>query len=76
MLPWPVADGVWCCQRRLIVGVDLDIEAGPIVNKGYERGILLVSAGPNVVRFVPPLTITEEEVDEVVARLGRVLGVA
>ncbi|MCL4835257.1 MAG: aspartate aminotransferase family protein [Caldilineaceae bacterium] len=59
--------------KGLIVGVELDIEAGPIVNKGYERGILLVSAGPNVVRFVPPLTITREELATAVSTLGEIL---
>jgi acetylornithine/N-succinyldiaminopimelate aminotransferase len=59
--------------RGLIVGVELDIEAGPIVNKGYERGVLFVSAGPNVVRFVPPLTITKEELASAVSILGDIL---
>jgi len=59
--------------RGLIVGVELDIEAGPIVNEGYARGILLVSAGPNVVRFVPPLTITREELATAVGMLGDIL---
>ncbi|RLT43611.1 MAG: aspartate aminotransferase family protein [Chloroflexi bacterium] len=59
--------------KGLIVGVELDIEAGPIVNKGYERGVLFVSAGPNVVRFVPPLTITKEELASAVSILGDIL---
>ena len=59
--------------RGLIVGVELDIEAGPIVNEGYERGILLVSAGPNIVRFVPPLTITKEELATAAGILGEIL---
>jgi len=59
--------------KGLIVGVELDIEAGPIVNKGYERGLLLVSAGPNVVRFVPPLTITKDELATAVGVLGEIL---
>lgn len=59
--------------KGLIVGVELDIEAGPIVNAGYERGILLVSAGPNVVRFVPPLTITREELATAAGILGDIL---
>jgi len=59
--------------KGLIVGVELDIEAGPIVSKGYERGILLVSAGANVVRFVPPLTIAREELATAVSILGDIL---
>ena len=46
----------------LMVGVELDIEAAPVINQGYEEGVLIVSAGPNVLRFVPPLVISEEEI--------------
>lgn len=59
--------------RGLIVGVELDIEAGPVVSKGYEQGILLVSAGPNIVRFVPPLTISREELATAAGILGDIL---
>lgn len=54
--------------------MELDIEAErKIVSKGYERGILLVSAGANVVRFVPPLTITREELATAASILGDIL---
>lgn len=59
--------------KGLLVGVELDIEAGPIVSKGYEKGILLVSAGANIVRFVPPLTITREELATAASILGEIL---
>ena len=57
----------------LMVGVELDIEAAPVINKGYEEGVLIVSAGPNVLRFVPPLVISEDEIKQVVVRLERAL---
>ncbi|MCL4862455.1 MAG: aspartate aminotransferase family protein [Caldilineaceae bacterium] len=57
----------------LMVGVEMDIDVTPIVNKGYERGLLLVSAGPNVLRFVPPLIITEDEIKRTVATVGEIL---
>lgn len=59
--------------KGLMVGVEMDIAAGPIVEKGYEEGVLLVSAGANVVRFVPPLTIEKSELTEVVEKLGTIL---
>lgn len=59
--------------KGLMVGVELDVEAGPVVEKGYERGVLFVSAGPNVVRFVPPLVISREELDRAVETLGAIL---
>jgi len=57
--------------RGLLIGVvvkdnDLDINAGTIVGKAMEEGLLLVPAGPSVIRFVPPLIVTEEEVDKAV----------
>jgi acetylornithine/N-succinyldiaminopimelate aminotransferase len=59
--------------RGLMVGVEMDMDVTPIVNKGYERGVLLVSAGPNVLRFVPPLIISEEEIKRAVATVGEIL---
>jgi acetylornithine/N-succinyldiaminopimelate aminotransferase len=41
-----------------------------VVNAGYDALILTVPAGDNVVRFVPALTITKEEIDEALARLS------
>lgn len=59
--------------RGLMVGVEMDIDVTPIVNKGYERGVLLVSAGANVLRFVPPLVITEAEIKQAVATVAEIL---
>ena len=44
-----------------------------MVSKGYEKGVLFVNAGPNVMRFVPPLVITEAELRKVVDVLGEIL---
>ncbi len=57
----------------LMVGVELDIDVTPIVEKGYERGLLLVSAGANVLRFVPPLIISEAEIKHAVTQVGEIL---
>jgi len=54
-------------------GVEMDMDVTPIVNKGYERGLLLVSAGANVLRFVPPLVITEAEIKQAVSTLDEIL---
>ncbi len=59
--------------RGLMVGVEMDIDVSPIVNQGYERGLLLVNAGPNVLRFVPPLVITEAEIKHAVSTIGEIL---
>ena len=59
--------------RGLMVGVELDIEAADVINCGYSEGLILVNAGPNVLRLAPPLVITAAEIHEVVARLTRIL---
>ncbi len=59
--------------KGLMVGVELDIEAAPVVNKGYDRGLILVNAGPNVLRLVPPLVISEAEIQQVAAAIGEIL---
>lgn len=58
----------------LIRGVELkDIAAGDVVRAAMERGLLLVPAGLHVVRFVPPLVISEEQVEQVVERFEKAL---
>jgi acetylornithine/succinyldiaminopimelate/putrescine aminotransferase len=57
----------------LLVGLELDIPAADVVKAGYEHGLLLVGAGPNVLRLAPPLVISHDEIDQVVARLASIL---
>ena len=40
-----------------------------IVKAAMEKGLLLAPAGPKVLRFVPPLIVSEEEVDMAASRL-------
>ena len=47
----------------LINGIALTIPPKEVVAKCFEKKLLLASAGSNVVRFVPPLIITEKEID-------------
>lgn len=57
----------------LMIGVELDCEVKPILNEGYKHGILLLSAGPNVLRLLPPLIITEKEVDKFIQILQMIM---
>jgi acetylornithine/N-succinyldiaminopimelate aminotransferase len=43
------------------------------VEKAYDKGVILVSAGANVLRFVPPLIITKEEWAQAVLAVGDIL---
>jgi acetylornithine/LysW-gamma-L-lysine aminotransferase len=57
----------------LMVGVDLKTRAGRFLGPLADRGVLALLAGSTVLRLLPPLVISEEEVDRVVATLGDVL---
>lgn len=57
----------------LILALQLKVKSGPYLNKLMERGILALPAGDTVIRFLPPLEITKEEIDQVIAALESVL---
>lgn len=57
----------------LLVGVELKIRAMAVVRSLMERGILTLTAGSTVLRLVPPLVISKEEIDQVVAAIADVL---
>lgn len=60
--------------RGLIQGLEFTLPAGPIVAKALlEEKLVLISAGSHIIRFVPPLIIQKSDVDEMAARLERVL---
>lgn len=44
---------------------------GEIVNRALENGLLVITAGSNVLRFVPPLVITKEDVDCMIEKLEK-----
>ena len=48
-------------------------DAGPVVDACRERGLLVLTAGPDVLRLLPPLVVTEAEVDEALALLADAL---
>ncbi|KAI3423888.1 hypothetical protein D9Q98_009722 [Chlorella vulgaris] len=55
----------------LICGVQLDVMAGPLVNAARDRGIIVITAGKgDIVRLVPPLVVTEEQIAQCCAVLG------
>ncbi|KAH8714194.1 pyridoxal phosphate-dependent transferase [Ilyonectria robusta] len=50
--------------RGLILGLQLSEDPSPIIKAARERGLLIITAGTNVLRFVPSLTITDEEINK------------
>lgn len=59
--------------KGLMQGLVLTTPVGEVVNKALEAGLVVISAGGNVVRFVPPLVIDEGHVDEMVGILESIL---
>lgn len=58
----------------LLVGVQLDFMAGPVVEAARKAGLLIITAGKgDVVRLVPPLVVTDEEIDQCATVLGKLL---
>jgi acetylornithine/N-succinyldiaminopimelate aminotransferase len=53
----------WGLINGMELQADIQLTAADIVQKALEQGLLLVPAGPKVVRFVPPLIVTEAEVN-------------
>ena len=55
--------------RGLILGMELDFPGGEIVSQCQERGVLINCTAEKVLRFLPPLTVTSEEVDRLIETL-------
>ena len=56
----------------LMLGMEMTIPVRSILEECMANGLIMANAGANILRFVPPLTITEEEVDEAIDILSRV----
>ncbi len=57
----------------LMVGVELKTKSAPYLAALAERGVLALSAGATVMRFLPPLVISAEEIETVVEQVAEVL---
>ena len=50
------------------------VEANTITLKAFEKGLLIVSAGENVIRIVPPLVISSKEIKQLIKKLHLIFG--
>lgn len=58
----------------LMQGLELTIPVVEVSTKALEYGLIVITAGSNVLRFVPPLVIEKEHVDEMIEKLKKVFG--
>ncbi len=56
----------------LLLGIKCVVTAGDVVAKARENGLLVLTAGDNVLRILPPLVAGKSEIDEAVVILGKV----
>ena len=61
--------------RGLLVGAQLDRPVGPVVDACRDEGLLVLSAGPDVLRLTPPLVVSADEVAQALLVIESVLGI-
>ncbi|MHC8520316.1 aminotransferase class III-fold pyridoxal phosphate-dependent enzyme [Rossellomorea sp. H39__3] len=59
-----------------MIGIGLESEAGGIIADLRENGLLTLPAGPKVIRLLPPLTVSRDEIDQAVTKVEEALGKA
>jgi len=59
--------------KGLLIGIEVDFPASEAVSFFQNEHILICSAGPNVIRFIPPLIVTRNDIDRVLDTLDRFL---
>ncbi|HSQ52851.1 MAG TPA: aminotransferase class III-fold pyridoxal phosphate-dependent enzyme, partial [Acidobacteriota bacterium] len=57
----------------LMIGMEMRFDVYNILLGCMEKGVLVLDAGRNVVRFLPPLVIEKQQIDRVIAVLDEVL---
>ena len=60
--------------RGLMVGVEFTVpDVNPIIQAGYQHGLIMINAGANVIRLVPPLVVGKGDVDNLIEKLSAIL---
>ncbi len=57
----------------LMIGVELDTDVTPVIEAGYGHGLILLNAGPNVLRLLPPYIVDEDDIDRLISGLSQIL---
>ncbi|MEK0327290.1 MAG: aminotransferase class III-fold pyridoxal phosphate-dependent enzyme, partial [Nitrosopumilus sp.] len=59
--------------KGLMIGIELKYEVKDILMDGIEKGVLLLYSGRNIIRLLPPLVISEEDITKVLETLDILL---
>ena len=54
-------------------GLEFDQPVGPIIQKAMDEGVILINAGPNIIRFLPALIAKPAHVDEMIEKLKKAM---
>lgn len=70
-----IAEEFSCVLERrgvgLLQGLQFDRPVGGLIKRAMEKGLVLINAGPDILRFVPPLIIEEKHVDDMIEILRK-----
>ncbi len=53
----------------LMIGIELALDAAPIIKNLQDNQLLVLNAGPNVIRLMPPLTVSDDEIGQALEKL-------
>ena len=59
--------------KGFMQGVECTLPVGQVSAKALENGLIVITAGSNVLRFVPPLIIEKEDIDQMIVLLSKTL---
>lgn len=59
--------------KGLMQGLEFNKPVGELILKAMDQGLILINAGANVLRFLPPLTISKKDVDDMIVILKKCL---
>ncbi len=57
----------------LMIGVEFDQDVAPLIQAGHAHGVLMINAGPRVLRLLPPLIVSEAQIEQFITMLRRIL---
>ena len=58
----------------LMLAIELRYDVGKIIQKSSDKGLLILNAGRNVLRFLPPLVVTKDQIDQAITVIDSILG--